>query len=600
MLDPKFRRFVRAARAWLCAWVLNLLVFVPSYVFSRPQAHFFPDLARAHVSAAHGFLRPLVSLVLRRDNQDIWRISFEVVLLVIAAVASAGTRWSERVRKLLVALYVWLLVFLAYHFAVASFFGRPPALGQDWRLLLNLYHFLGAVMSLGWAAVITSIVLGVVALTLMAAYTFRSLQGATTAWSMRARVVFASGLLVPCAYMLLWLGVQRDTPLVQVNSKRMLYNWRTSQSEAVRMAVLKEPVPDRRYDPFLRLRLATRPNFYLMMVEAYGEVLATSDIEPAYRALMQRVAARLTRAGYHQATAYSASPVHGGASWLAISTVHTGTLIDSGIAYNTLQLAGPAVPSLTRYFEHNGYHTLTLQPGSNDHAGLKRVDIYKHGVLVDAVNLRYPGLAYGWGIMPDQWAWWQFRHHDEWFAHPREPYYVYSMCVSTHWAWQHVPPYVRDVHAFEQKDTYPVPEPDPTWPPFAEVARIATDKRRRYFDSIAYEWRVMLDVLEADKSENLVVAVLGDHQPALEADVPGGVTMNTPLHMLSRDPAFIESLADAGFQPGMYAQPGVNQPLEHAGLFSLWVSKLGARYGAPDTPKVAIYPHGIRLSTLRR
>jgi hypothetical protein len=599
-LDPKFRSIVRTARPWFFAWVLNVLVFVPGYVFSRPQARFFPDITLAHASFAHGFVRPLMSFVLRRNNQDVWRISLDVVVLVLLAVAFAGTRWRAPTRGLLVGLYVSLLAFLGYHYSVAIFFDRPPALGEDWHLLLNLFHFLGAVMSPLWAAIVAAVALGLVGVTLMAAHTFRIIQHATGAWSVRRRAVLALGMLAPCAVVLVWLGVSRDTPFVQINTKRMLYNWRNSQAEGVRMAVLKEPVPDRRNDAFLQLRLATRPNFHLMMVEAYGEVLATSDAAPAYRALMQRVAEQLARAGFYARTAYSTSPVHGGTSWFAISTVHTGTLIDSGVPYNMLQFAGPKVPSLTRYFAANGYHTYTLQPGSNDHAGLKRVDIYNYDVLVDAVNLRYPGFAYGWGIMPDQWAWWQFMHRDGWFKQPGQPYFLYSMCVSTHWRWQRVPPYVHDVHAFEQQDKYVEPPHDPTWPPIPEAANIATELRRNYFKSIEYEWRVMLDVLEAEKSDDVVIAILGDHQPGLEPDVPGGVNKNTPLHMISRDPEFIESFAQAGFQPGMYAKPGVVEPLSHAGLFSLWVSMLEQRYGVPGTPKVPIYPGGIRLSTISR
>jgi hypothetical protein len=127
-----------------------------------------------------------------------------------------------------------------------------------------------------------------------------------------------------------------------------------------------------------------------------------------------------------------------------------------------------------------------------------------------------------------------------------------------------------------------------------------TETRRAYFESIAYEWRVLLDVLENDRSPDIVVAIVGDHQPRLEADVPGGVTMNTPVHMLSRDPAFLDSLADSGFQAGMYAKPNLVKPLWHEGLFSLWVSKLAAAYGAPGTPQVPVYPRGIRLSNLSR
>jgi hypothetical protein len=585
---------------WFFAWVLNALVFVPSFVFSQPSASFFPDVALAHASSAHGFVRPLISFVLRRDNLDIFRISLDVCLLIILAVASAGTRWRAPLRALIVSLYLWLLIFLAYHHAVAFFFERAPALGEDWRFLLNLGHFLSAVMSLRWALIILAFAAGLMSVMLMAACTFRAIQRASEMWSVRRRVLVAASFIAPCAALLVWLGVSRDTVLVQVASKRVIYNWRASQLEAARLAELRDPIPDRRYDPYLTLELARKPNFYLLMLEAYGEVLATWDADPAYRALMKRVEARLAAAGYHARTAYSASPVHSGTSWLALSTVQSGTLIDLPVPYSALQLVGARIPSMARFFDVQGYRTYSLQPGNQDHAGLHALDLFNHDVVVDATNLGYAGLQYGWGYMPDQWSWWRFRSEDKWFKKPVEPYYVFYMCVSTHWIWEKTPPYVHDPREFDQNEYVPKEADDPRWPPFPEVSQIMTETRRAYFASVEYEWRVLLDVLENDRSPDIVVAVVGDHQPRLEADVPGGVTMNTPVHMLSRDPAFIDSLAGAGFQAGMYAKPNVVKPLWHEGLFSLWVSKLAAAYGAPGTPQVPIYPRGIRLSNLSR
>jgi len=326
--------------------------------------------------------------------------------------------------------------------------------------------------------------------------------------------------------------------------------------------------------------------------------LATWDMAPAYRALLARVEEHLTAAGYYARTAYSASPVHSGTSWYAISTVHAGTLIDRPEAYDALQLVGARVPSLTRFFEAEGYRTYTLQPGSADHAGLRRLDLFNHDVVADGTTLDYHGWKYGWGEIPDQWSWLQFRQR--WFVNPPEPYYVFYMCVSTHWDWgDGVPSYVFDASKLNTDELQPGYE-DPSWPRFREARRIGSHLRRGYFRSIEYEWRVLLDVLEADHSPNIVVAIVGDHQPRLEADMPGEVTMNTPVHILSRDKAFVDSFAEDGFQPGMYAKPGLTPTLWHEGLFSLWVSKLTAAYGAPGSPKVPVYPRGIRLSTLNR
>jgi hypothetical protein len=589
---------LRKLAPWFGVWILNTLLFAPSYAVSQPAAAFFPTLPGAHSVMLHGFLRSYGSMLLRRDNQDVFRVSFELGVAVLLALASAGTRAARPVRYALVAGYVWLLVFLGYHHAVAYFFERAPALGEDWRFLINLGHFLAAVMSPRWFAICAGAVLGLISVTLLAAWVFRSVQRIAASWSWRRRGLSALAFLVPCALLFGWLGTSSDEVVLQVNSKRMLYNWRSSRAEALRTAELHEAVPDRRYDGYTSLKLATKPNFYLLMIEAYGEILATWDMRDAYRALLSRVEQRLQAAGYHARSVYSAAPVHSGTSWFSISTVHTGTLVDRPAQYDALQLVGARVPSITRFFEAQGYRTYTLQPGSADHAGLRRLDLFNHDVVVDAPALDYHGWAYGWGHIPDEYSWAKFR--ERWFARAREPYYVYFMSVSTHWSWgEGVPPYLRDWRRYDREEPQ-LPEADPSWPPIPEAERIGSELRRGYFRSVEYEWRVLLDVLETDHSPNIVVAIVGDHQPRLESDAPGEVTMNTPVHMISRDPAFVESLAALGFQPGLYPEPSVRPTHWHEGLFSLWISKLIAAYGEPGSPSLPVYPRGIRLSTLSR
>jgi hypothetical protein len=71
--------------------------------------------------------------------------------------------------------------------------------------------------------------------------------------------------------------------------------------------------------------------------------------------------------------------------------------------------------------------------------------------------------------------------------------------------------------------------------------------------------------------------------------------------VISRDRAFVERFADAGFTPGMYAEPSRPAPLLHEGLFSLVVTKLAEAYGTAETLKFArYYPEGISLAGLHR
>jgi hypothetical protein len=322
----------------------------------------------------------------------------------------------------------------------------------------------------------------------------------------------------------------------------------------------------------------------------------------AYRALMSRVGERLGRAGYHAASAYSVSPVHGGTSWFAISTVHTGIKIDRPQAYDALQSVGARIPSITRFFREQGYQTFSLQPGVELRTGLNRFDLFNHEITVDAPTLAYQGPDYGWGRIPDQYSIGLFR--EQYFRPGPKPRYAFYMCVSTHYMWENVPHYVNDWKTLAESPLSPdqIHDHDPSWPAFpSELTKhIATGMRRAYFRSIEYEWRLLTEWFEAEAARGSVILIVGDHQPRLEWDPPGGVNMNTPVHVLSQDPALVDRFVKDGFQTGMYATPHVGPTLQHEGLMSLLLTEVSQTYAAEGSPKAKYFPEGLPLAGLNR
>src|SRR5262252_9278117 len=101
---PEIVRAARKYGPWILACLLNSLLFVPSYAFST-RSTFFPNPARAK---SHNFLLFIVS----RGNLDVFRVSFDFVLLALIVIATAGTRWRNPVRRFAAAYYSLLLVFL--------------------------------------------------------------------------------------------------------------------------------------------------------------------------------------------------------------------------------------------------------------------------------------------------------------------------------------------------------------------------------------------------------------------------------------------------------------------------------------------------------
>jgi hypothetical protein len=174
------------------------------------------------------------------------------------------------------------------------------------------------------------------------------------------------------------------------------------------------------------------------------------------------------------------------------------------------------------------------------------------------------------------------------------------MCLSTHYEWEGVPTHVRDWHAL-QDPRFDAATADDGWALPASYTQIGSQLRRDYFRSISYEWQLLTEWLEAEAGRDSVVLIVGDHQPRLEWNVPGAVTMNTPVHVLSQDPRLVERFVAQGFEAGLYADPSRVTKLQHAGLFSLTLSQLAARYAAAqDARRMTYYPKGLPLAALHR
>ena len=589
---------LQRAAPYLALVALNCALFVPSFVCSRPVASFWPFFPEKHAHGAFGAdLRSayqyVLALGLRRDNLDVFRASIDFAALLTLVVWTARSRLRHWACALAAIYYVALWLFLAYHHGVAHYFERTPALGEDMRLALNLWHFLEGYAR--YAAPAVALALGALwLLGTSARRSFAGLQLRAAGWSGSRRLLLGACWIAPAVASLLWFGVQRDDPLWQLSSKRVFYNYQASRAEAVRLRELRDAPADLRYEAYSELRLARKPDVYLLMIEAYGEILATWDMRDAYQSLMSDVAQRLGRAGYHAATAYSAAPVHGGTSWFSIATVHTGVTIDRPQIYAALEHVGARVPSLTRFFREQGYLTHSLQPGSWDRSGLHRFDLFHHAIPVDGETLAYRGKKYGWGRIPDQYSLGVFR--ERFFRPVEQPRYAFYMCLSTHYPWDGVPNHVRDWPALASPELV-VDAVDDTWPLANGYERIGTELRRSYFRSVSYEWQLLVEWLAAEARRDNVVLIVGDHQPRLEWNVPGAVTMNTPVHVLSQDRVLVDRFVAGGFEPGLYAEPKQASKLQHAGLFSLLISQLSARYASQPA---TYYPHGLPLPALQR
>ena len=79
--------------------------------------------------------------------------------------------------------------------------------------------------------------------------------------------------------------------------------------------------------------------------------------------------------------------------------------------------------------------------------------------------------------------------------------------------------------------------------------------RRAYGASIEYTLSALISFVETFGDDNLVLVVLGDHQPATIVS-GSGARHDVPVSIIARDPSVFGRIAGWGWQEGMHPGPG--------------------------------------------
>ena len=283
-------------------------------------------------------------------------------------------------------------------------------------------------------------------------------------------------------------------------------------------------------------------------VESYGRDVLT---EPDYAAAMAATLAdgdrRLGRAGFASRSAYLTSPVSGGGSWLAHSTFHTGVWVDRERHYATL-LEGNRL-SLPAAFRRAGWRTVAIVPGVTRDWPEGR--FYGFEQIWDTRNLGYRGPDLGWASTPDQYSLAAFQAAE--YGRPdRSPLFAEIEFVSSHAPWPLIPP----VLAWDQIGDGAVYHGLASNRPREAIWDEGTaEVRSAYRRSLTYTWQSLISWLETYGDDDLVLVVLGDHQPAPLLAGPGA-GRDVPVSIITRDPAVLSRTADWAWPTGLAPPPG--------------------------------------------
>jgi phosphatidylglycerophosphate synthase len=296
----------------------------------------------------------------------------------------------------------------------------------------------------------------------------------------------------------------------------------------------------------------------LTFVESYGRS-AVEDLptSPKVRAMLEAGTRRLREAGYSSRSAFLTSPTFGGFSWLAHSTMQSGLWIDTEQRHDRL-LASNRM-TLSRAFGRAGWQTFAVQP-SNKVSWPEGKAFYKFDEMFDWRDIDYDGPQFGWSVMPDQYALESFQRQVLEKPH-RPPVMAEIDMTSSHPPWSPLPRMVdwdRLGHGAVYRRIH---ERSPS---SEELWRHPENVPAAYERSIIYSLRALVSFVHRYGDDDLVLVVLGDHQPA--AVVTGaGASRDVPVTVIAHDPSVIHRIAGWGWQAGM--RPSRDAPVWRMDVF---------------------------------
>ena len=296
----------------------------------------------------------------------------------------------------------------------------------------------------------------------------------------------------------------------------------------------------------------------VVFVESYGKVAVDESPDVA------RPRSQPGRAGSRPPATRRAAPgsrprPSAAISWLAHSTLQSGLWVSSQQRYDQLLDTATSASrrlTLAEAFSRAGWRTVDVIP-ANRHDWPEGKAFYGYDAVYDARTLGYAGPGFGYAPMPDQYTLSAFDRLELESRPPggRPPVMAEIDLVTSHVPWAPLPRLVDwaavgDGSTFLAQAGQARPR-DAVWSSTAGV-------RTAYGQTVAYSLDSVVSFLRGTHDDDLVVVVLGDHQPVsiVSGDHAGH---DVPVSVVSRDPAVLDRISRWGWQDGL--RPGPTAPV---------------------------------------
>lgn len=289
----------------------------------------------------------------------------------------------------------------------------------------------------------------------------------------------------------------------------------------------------------------------LVFEEAYGQqAVEGRQFSPEVDAVLSRGDKQLASAGFSERSGFLTSATYGGISWLAHSTLQSGLWVDNQRRYN--DLVSTQRFTLSDAFKEAGWRTVDDVP-SDDYYWPQGTSFYHYDKLYSRLNVGYQGPTFTYASMPDQYVFAALQRLE--LAKPhRKPLFAEVDTVSSHMPWNRIPVQIpwNEVGNGSIYDRIPmIHETGAFW---SNPARV----QAAYGRSVVYSMSTLISFVQHYGKKNLVMIVLGDHQPL---PIVSGHNSNhdVPISIIAHDPKVLKQIGSWGWNPGL--QPRPNAPV---------------------------------------
>ena len=381
--------------------------------------------------------------------------------------------------------------------------------------------------------------------------------GRATGWPRR---LLAGGLMTPLA---VWLVASMGTVAqLPVLSLRLA----TPAVDIIRVQTtrLRETLTERdRFEEDLAanpadyggmtglLRGLENRDVVLAFIESYGmSVVDDPRYAPVIVPRLEELDRRMADAGLSIASGTLVAPTQGGQSWFSHGSLLSGLWLDNQLRYDLM--LGSGRETLIDDFRSAGYRTVALMPAIT--FAWPEGERFRYDEVFARSDISYEGPPLNWVTMPDQFSWSFLERNIRGGGAPaaserldRRPVFVEVSLISSHAPWTPILPVLDDWESIGDGQVFSKwadagERPEELW--------LDTERVREQFAlSVGYAVSAMTAYAERYVDDSLLLIVLGDHQPA-PLITGEDVSLEVPVHVISRDPKLIEPFLEWGFERG--------------------------------------------------